>query len=206
MIPLRPSSSIRAILRRLRRDSQGATLTEFALISPALFVMVMGIFDLGHTVYTTSLVNGAMQRAARDLTIEGASLRQGQIDQRVIDQVRTVVPANAEVTLEKLSYEDFDGVGRPEDFTDTNNDGICNFGEVFADANGNGQWDADRGASGIGGARDVVMYTVTAEYPRLFPVYGLVGMSKNARVSGSTVLRNQPFDEQKISEKTGNCT
>jgi Flp pilus assembly pilin Flp len=201
-----PSRQCPGILQRLRRDNEGATLTEFGLISPVLFMMIMGIFDMAHLVYTSSLVDGAMQSAARALTIEGATLREAQIDQRVEDQVRSVVPSTADIKLEKLSYDDFSAVGKPEEFTDSNNDGICNNGEVYADTNGNGQWDANRGAEGIGGARDVVLYRVTVTYPRLFPIYKFIGIPQNATVQGSTVLRNQPFDEQNRTVSTGNCT
>lgn len=191
---------------RVITDENGATLTEFGLVAPILFMMLMGIFDMAHGVYTTALVNGAMQSAARNLTIEGATLRESAIDQQVLAQVRAVVPTNATVTLTKQTYAEFNDVGRPEDFTDTNNDGICNNGEPYVDVNGNNQWDADRGKAGLGGARDVMLYTVTATYPRLFPIYKFIGMPKNATISGSTVLRNQPFDEQKRNTTTRNCS
>lgn len=200
-------SSARSLLRGdLGRDQKGATLAEFGLVAPILFMMLFGIFDVAHTIYTTSVVNGAMQRAARDMTIEGATLREAQADQRVIDQVRSVVPAGATITLKKLSYFDFNDVGQPEPFTDINNDGICNNGEPYEDTNRNGQWDANRGAAGVGGARDVVLYTVTVTYKRLFPIYNFIGLPQNASVEGTTVLRNQPFDQQDRSTQIRNCT
>lgn len=188
---------------RLKRDQSGATLTEFGLVAPVLFLMLMGLFDMTHGVYTTALVNGAMQSAARNLTIEGATQRETVLDQNVINQVRAVVPNNATVTLTKQTYADFNDVGRPEDFTDINGDGICNNGEVFVDANANNKWDADRGETGLGGARDVMLYTVRVTYPRLFPIYKFIGLPQNATVSGSTVLRNQPFDEQNRTPQPG---
>jgi Flp pilus assembly pilin Flp len=206
MRPILRSSLRPSLWRRLRRDRDGATLAEFGLIAPVLFMMLFGIFDVAHTIYTTSMVNGAMQRAARDLTIEGAALRETQVDQRVIEQVRTVVPANADVDLKKLSYFDFNDVGQPEPFSDTNNDGICNNGEPYEDINRNGQWDADRGAERVGGARDVVLYTVTVTYRRLFPIAAFVGLNPNTTVEGTTVLRNQPFDQQDRTTQVRNCT
>jgi Flp pilus assembly pilin Flp len=207
MIRILPPLPCRSLTRRLKRNEDGATLTEFALVAPVLFLMLTGIFDMAHGVYTTALVNGAMQSAARNLTIEGATQRETQLDQNVITQVRAVVPANATVTLTKQNYADFNDVGRPEDFTDSNNNGVCNGGEPYVDANGNGQWDADRGAAGLGGARDVMLYTVRVSYPRLFPIYKFIGLPQNATVLGSTVLRNQPFDEQQTRiTTTRNCT
>lgn len=187
------------------KDERGATLTEFGLVAPVLCVLIMGIFDMAHTQYTSGLVNGAMQKAGRDLTLENAGSRQTSIDQAVINQIQTVTPSNATVTLEKLSHFDFSDIGEPEQFTDNDGDGVCNNNEPFEDSNNNGQWDPDRGASGIGGARDAVLYTATVSYPRLFPMAGLVGMSDNVTLSASTVLRNQPYDEQNKSVAVGNC-
>jgi len=189
----------------LRRDERGATLTEFGLVAPILMVMLMGIFDMAHSQYTAAQINGAMQKAGRDLTLESAGSQQTTIDQRVIDQVKTVVPNNATVTLEKLSHFDFSDVGEAESFTDSNGDMICNNGEPFEDANDNGQWDANRGSTGVGGARDAVLYQATVEWPRLFPVAGLIGMSPNMTLTSSTVLRNQPYDQQNRVISVGNC-
>jgi len=190
---------------RLAREQEGATLTEFGLIAPILIMMLMGIFDMAHGQYTSAMVNGAMQKAARDLTLESASMRQDALDARVIAQIRTVVPKNADIELKRLSHFDFSDVGASEEWSDDNGNGICDNGEVYADANRNGRWDADRGIDGIGGARDVVLYTATVRYDRLFPIYNMIGIDQQASIEGSTVLRNQPFDEQDRSIVTGTC-
>lgn len=203
MIRARPTRI--PFLRRFKDDSSGVTLVEFAFVGPVLILMVMGIFDMAHTQYTTALVNGAMQKAARDMTLENAASRQSEIDSRVRAQILTVTPSGTQITFERLSHFDFADVGEPEEFTDENGDGICNNNEVFADANGNGQWDPDRGREGIGGARDAVLYIANVSYPRLFPMYGLAGMPQEVSLRATTVLRNQPFDEQDRSTETGNC-
>lgn len=204
---IRRGVSFVALLRRLRGDSSGVTLVEFAFVGPVLVLMIMGLFDIAHTQYTSSVLHGAMQKAARDLTLENAQSRQGSIDTLVTNQVRSVMPNNATVTLEKQSHFDFSDVDLPEEFTDQNGDNRCNNNEPFVDSNDNGSWDADRGKSGIGGARDVVVYTANVTYPRMFPMYGLAGLPRNVTVKASTVLRNQPFDEQNDRVTTvRNCT
>jgi hypothetical protein len=204
---IRRGASFVALLRRLRGDSSGVTLVEFAFVGPVLVLMIMGLFDIAHTQYTSSVLHGAMQKAARDLTLENAQSRQGSIDTLVTNQVRSVMPNNATVTLEKQSHFDFSDVDLPEEFTDQNGDNRCNNNEPFVDSNDNGSWDADRGKSGIGGARDVVVYTANVTYPRMFPMYGLAGLPRNVTVKASTVLRNQPFDEQNDRVTTvRNCT
>jgi TadE-like protein len=203
---IRGLSRTGALLRRLHADRGGATLVEFAFVAPVLILMIMGMFDIAHTQYSSSVLHGAMQKAGRDLTLENANSQQTNIDQRVRDQLATVMPSGSTIELEKQSFFEFADVSEPEEFTDQNNDGICNQNEPYIDANDNGSWDADRGRDGIGGARDVVLFTATVTYPRMLPMYGLAGMPNTVTLEASTVLRNQPFDEQNDRVTTpGNC-
>lgn len=197
----------RRLLGRLIGDQRGATLTEFAFVGPVLILMVMGIFDMAHTQYTSALLNGALQKAGRDMTLESAATRTDVTDARVREQVFNVLPSSATVEFERLSHFDFSDIGEAEEVIEpaaTANQ-RCDPGESYIDANGNGQWDSDRGEEGIGGARDAVLYTAIVRYPRLFPMHELIGMSSDVTLRASTVLRNQPFDEQSRSTTTEDC-
>lgn len=194
-----------ALLRRIATCRKGATLVEFAMIAPVLLMLIMGLFDMGHNIYTKTLLEGAVQKAARDSTIESASARADAIDAAVIEAVREVAPT-AELSFKRKAYTNFSDVARPEDFTDVDKNGKCSDGEPFEDVNGNGEWDSDRGADGLGGARDAVLYTVRIESPRLFPIANMIGLPTTFTTEAVTVLRNQPFGEQEIPEPTvGNC-
>jgi len=46
--------------RRLARASEGTAVTEFGLIAPVLFVLLFGAFDVGHTLYMKSVLQGAV--------------------------------------------------------------------------------------------------------------------------------------------------
>lgn len=185
-----------SFLRRLQADQCGVTLVEFAFVGPVLILMIIGLFDVAHTQYTNSVLHGAMQKAGRDLTLENAISEEANIDDRVEQQVRAVMPPDAEIVFEKVSHFDFADIGEPEEFTDLDNDDACNNNEPYVDTNNNGRWDPDRGKDGIGGARDAVLYTARVSYPRLFPLYSMIGLSQTVTLEASTVLRNQPFDEQ----------
>ena len=189
----------------LKRDTDGAALTEFALVAPVLILLIMGIFDMAHSSYTNSLMSGAIQKAARDLTLETGVVKQEDIDDAVIAQVRNVVPSTADIELVKLSHFEFEDIGQPEEYTDTNGNGKCDGGEPYIDYNNNGQYDTNRGAEGIGGAKDAVLYTVNVSYDRLLPMAYLAGLSETINLSASTVLRNQPYAEQVKSVSQGNC-
>ena len=193
------------LARRLRRDARGATAVEFAAIAPALLLVVLGLMDLGYNIYATSLLEGAVHKAGREATIEGAETRGLAIDNGVRAAVGDIAP-NAEVSFSRRAYIDFSDVDQPEEFTDTNEDGICNEGEPFEDANANGSWDEDRGSADMGGARDAVLYTVTVSYPRAFPAMRLFGFSDRVTATAHTVLRNQPYGPQNQAMAVGNCT
>ena len=199
-----PSPIRRPIPRRVGRDARGVAAVEFALVAPALLLTIMGIFDLGYNIYANTMVQGAIQRAARDSTIEGAEARLAQIDTTVADAVRGVVP-NATIAFSRRAYENFTDVALAEDFTDSDGNGSCDNGEPFEDANRNGAWDSDRGSTGQGGARDAVLYSVTVTYPRGFPMASLIGLPETVTTDAITVLRNQPYNLQDNKPAVGQC-
>jgi Flp pilus assembly protein TadG len=197
----------RSILRQLRRDREGATLVEFAFVAPVLVLMLMGLFDIAHTQYTSSVLYGAMQKAARDYTLESAGTSEATIDERVKDQVRSVMPNGATITFTKTNFEDFKNVNEPEEYTDTNNNGTCDNNEPYKDANNSGFWDVNRGRGGVGAGRDVILYSANVTYARLFPMHSMIGLPANVSLNATSVLRRQPFDQgNQINASTRNCT
>jgi len=196
----------RVFLSRLRRDRRGITIVEFGIIAPVMIIMIMGLGDLIYQSYAQALLNGAIQKAARDSGIEGASANLSTIDGQVIAMVANVVrnpqqncgtntSGTATWCSTRESYDSFTEVA-PEPFTDANHNGVYDKGECFTDENGNGVWDADPGVSGQGGASAVTVYKMTITYPRLFPVAGLLGWSKMQTISATTLLKNQPYATQ----------
>lgn len=190
------------LFRKLHRDENGAAIVEFALVAPTMVLMMMGVFELGHTMYVQSVVNGAMQEAGRDSTVEKAQLKQieKQIERRV-----GPVAAGAEFTYRRAFHTDYSTIDRMELFTDVNNDGECNNGEPFEDLNENGVRDQAKGKDGQGNARDAVVFQVDVTYDRLFPMPSLQGWSAENTVVGRTILRNQPFRQQNKGKKVKNC-
>lgn len=189
-----------AFLRRLASDQDGVTVVEFALVAPVFLLLLVGIFDIGHMVYIRSVLQGAMQDAGRDSSLESASTARATIDAYVTSQVQAVIPS-AELEFERKNYRDFTKVGMPEDIVDKNNNNQYDEDECFYDTfdaggNRNGLWDDDIGRDGVGGANDVVLFTATTTYDRLFPLWRLIGVGQEVQISASTVLRNQPFATQ----------
>ena len=189
----------------LARDERGATAVEFALIAPALLMVLLGVFDAGYNLYTASVLDGAAQKAARDSSLEGAEAKGLAIDDRVVDAVHNVVP-RAKVTFDRRAYRDYSDLHRPADYPDVDTDGACDTNEPFEDSNGNGIWDSDRGTETMGGARDAVLYTITVSYPRAFPLMHLLGLPETVTSQSRTVLRNQPYGTQNQAVSVGQCS
>ena len=183
----------------LFKNQDGVSVLEFGLISPALFLMLMGTFDVGHTFYMQSVINGAMRDAGRASSLEGAAAvsQQSIIDNDIKKLVEILAP-DATVNINRRYYKTFSdaALAEAEEWTDTDNDGDCNNGEPYVDENVNGTWDADGGNDGQGGARDVVIITAEVTYERLFPMYGLLGFSNNITFISDSILANQPYGDQ----------
>ena len=70
----------RLFLRRLGRDRRGVTAIEFAFVAPVMCLLLLGLCDLTYQSYVQSIVTGALQKAGRDSTIQGAASRGAAID------------------------------------------------------------------------------------------------------------------------------
>lgn len=192
-----------AVIRRHRtlvRDARGATIVEFAFVAPVLILLLMFLFDVGYYLYAKSVLSGEVQVAGRNSGLETATkANRDLLDKRVEDSVLRLVPG-AKVKPERMSFRNYARAqSKGEEFRDTNKDGICNNEEIFFDdpSGTAGQFDAElSGVADQGGAKDVVIYTVTIQYDRLFPMASLLGWDKEVTMKSSTILRNQPFDKQ----------
>ena len=189
--------------RLLKQDERGAALMEFALVSPLFFLILMGVFDIGYGLYAKSVLQGSVEGAGRLASLESTTT--SVTDQRVRDAVGALNKLGP-ITFKRTYYQNYQDVSVPEDFTDGNANSARDAGECFIDRNGNGVWDQDVGVSGRGGAQDVVIYTATMTYDRLFPVWGMLNQSQQQKLTGTTYLRNQPFSAQAARVGVKICT
>jgi Flp pilus assembly pilin Flp len=192
------------------KNEAGISITEFGLIAPVVATMMLGTMDLGHTLYMRTVLDGAIQDIARDSSLEdgGILAKQEIINARITQQIKRL-NKDATVTIKRRYYRNFTNAynAEEEEYTDTNNDGECNNGEPYVDANLNDTWDSDGGDAGQGGAKDVSIVTVTVSYARLFPMASLAGLPENVTVAANTVLANQPYGDQAQygQAQTRNC-
>ena len=179
--------------RALARDRRGVTIVEFAIVLVPLLVGIMGLLELGYSSYVKALLQGALQVAARDATIANKTPAEIQTD--VYQALGPLVkPQYVNTTIR--SYYNFSRIGKPEKLTDDKNgNGSYDSGDCYEDANDNGAYDngvaSGRGTGG--NADEVVAYTISVNYPRILPTSRLIGFSANEQLTGTTMLRNQPF-------------
>lgn len=190
-------------VREFRHARDGAAALEFAMVAPVFFLLMLGILDLGQMAYGRVQLQGIVQDAARSSSLETANT--GEADTKVAREVTRVLPG-ATVQGKRVSYYDFNDVGRPEKWNDANADDVCNNGESYVDENRNGAWDADIGQETNGGAGDVVLYTVTITYKPLFPVPLMQNSQGERTLVATTVKKNQPFAlQQGYGSSAGKC-
>jgi len=193
------------LLRPLRADERGVTVVEFAIVAPVLVLLLVGGFDLAHQSYVRSVLQGALNDAARRAAVEdpafvaaGDTLEE-RVSNLVIAQVEHLTP-DATIEIDQRNFYDFSGIGNPEKLmTDVDENGQYDEedGDCFADLDEDGEYDTDTGREGIGGANDVVFYEATLRMPRLVPLDTILGVAPNYNLRAETAIRNQPYDVQR---------
>lgn len=183
-----------ATRRRLGRDRRGTAMVEFALTAPVFLLLLLGIIDYGWKYYAQQVLQGAVSNAARAATLEGNALDQAGLDAAVRQKV-LVVFKDAQVNFSRKAYESYDAIGRPEPWEDIAPfNGVRDSNECFTDLNNNSTYDSDRGLDGNGGAEDVVLYTVSMTFTNVLPVWRMLGQSEQTTLRSTSVLRNQPYN------------
>ena len=186
-------------VRRLAGDRSGSAVVEFAIVAPVFLAMLMAVFDLGFLVYAKAVLQGAVEDGARSASLENTQWT--AIEDKVNGQVMSVIPVdNAETDIsfsfDPSYYGNYADVALPEDFTDSNANGVRDANECFVDRNGNRAYDTDVGLAGRGGAQDVVSIRAAVTYKRIFPLWSMIGQTQDYTISAQTYLRNQPFSAQ----------
>ncbi|RED53450.1 TadE/TadG family type IV pilus assembly protein [Aestuariispira insulae] len=182
---------------RLKGDERGIVSQEFAIISPLLILMIIGIFELGTIMLVNSLMEGAMRESSRyGITgrADSGISRESYIRQIVDEQTLGFVDMD-KAKFETLVYSDFGSIGDGEPYIDGNGNGAYDVGETFTDENSNGAWDADVGEDSAGAADDVVLYRISYNWPIMTPLIGaLIGTDGHFPMEASIAVRNEPWE------------
>jgi len=177
------------------RARDGITSIEFALIAPVFLLMIMGIIEFSLIMFTSVVLESATNstsRLGKTGYIAPGSTRQQEIVNNVNNRTAGLLdPAKITVTTEV--YSTFNNVGQPEPcIKPTTPPCPGTPGVNFTDINGNGVWDADMGAAGLGNPGDVVVYTVSYPWTIVTPIVSAV-IGKTFMITARTVVRNEPY-------------
>ena len=182
-----------SLARRLALDRCGNAAVQFALLAPALLLLIIGSFEVAILLFLGGTMESAVLAASRygvtGFTSDGVS-REDRIRQIIADRTLGLVDMD-DIGIHTLVYSSFEQIGQPEPFTDANGNGVHDAGETFNDVNGNGEWDDDMGAVGLGGPGDIVLYEIEYETGAitelLQPVFGRIVHR------AAVAVRNEPF-------------
>jgi Flp pilus assembly protein TadG len=184
-------------MHSFRKNNEGAAIIEFAIVGPALFLVLTGIIELGLILFTNSVMEGATNVGSRlgktGFTTGGMS-REDYIRSEILRlSGGYLTPSSLNISI--LSYNSFSNIGQPEPCIVPPTapcPGIP--GVNFVDINGNTTWDQDQGSTSAGGSGSVVLYRVT--YPwRLFTplMSGLLGTGGIYTITAVAAVRNEQF-------------
>ena len=165
------------------------------MIAPVLLLIVFGIIEFSLIMFVSNLLESATAIASRlgktGYTASGIS-REATITQSIAAHANGMIDV-AQLAITSKYYAQFDQIGQPEPWTDTNHNGVADPGE-YTDVNGNGKYDADMGAAGYGGANDVVVYTISYPWHILTPFMGaIIGKNGVYTITTHAVVKNEPY-------------
>lgn len=190
------------LIRRCCRCTKGGTALEFAIVALLLFTMFFGIVEYSMYSFANVLLEGSMREASRFGTTGYTPVGISRDDTiRSVISYRTMGLVNIDdpsFELKVLVYPSFEQIGAPEPFDDNpplgNLNGVYDVGEAYTDINLNGQWDADMGLSSSGGPGDVVLYTVSYDWPLwTYLATAIGGSDGKLPLRASMVVRNEPW-------------
>lgn len=185
----------------LARCQKGVTVVEFAMLAPAMIVLIAGSIEAAHFLMVKIALEGALSTAARE-SIAKLNMTDDARDQAMRDRIGALmmphhVAQGHNMVIETKVYRSF-GSSYPEAFQDVNGNGAYDPGEPFDDRNRNGVRDTDAQVTGkMGGVGDVVSYRVT--FPTA-PYFNFLSPLFGSRIDliSTNVARNEPEAEAVI--------
>ena len=162
------------LVKCFKRDQQGTTAVELALISPVLATVLFGMIELSVAMFVNTVVEGGLRDASR-IGLTGMDTGGVSREQSIANIVNDASLGMVNLTpsdITALIYPSFGDIGMPEPYDDINGDGqytSSSFthdgiayptGEPYEDINGSGAWEDDMGVAGLGGPGEIVLYSI----------------------------------------------
>ncbi len=200
---------IRQALKRFRRDDNGTTAIEFAVVAPMFFLVMFATFEFGLVGVSQMVLQAAVADASRAVSISAGS--QPGADtvtqfETLVRQKTSSIPNSANITFSSnpLSTRGSGGVFATKPEICFKN-GVASSppsceGSPFQDTNGNGTYDPPGGKnfgdSGVNSLVEVQAYLPwTLKFPFLKSIFSDKDNSGNLTgafmLTATTVLKNE---------------
>ena len=190
------AKNVKFYLKLLATQQGGAVAVEFAILAGFLITALVSILELGMIYLVSATLEGGIRDATRyGTTGQGATAAartQHIVDVMNVDTLNMLHLTSANITAKV--YQNFSSIGLPEPLTnDVNHNGRYDPGDGYTDVNGNGRYDLDQGTPGNGNAKDIVLYTVSYEWPLMFGTMFPFGVNGKITLSASQAIQNEPY-------------
>lgn len=183
-------------LRRFRKDTSGANAVEFGIIAGVLTFIIMGVVELGLMMGAQGTLDNVAFTASRvgKTGYSASGSTQAKTITAAVQKAASDYIDHNKIRITSTAYDSYDSIGKPEPFTDTNKNGKRDNGESFTDVNGNGSYDTDRGKTGAGSAKEIVVYTAAYDWRFITPIIGrLIGTNGVLTLKSRIVVKNEPY-------------
>jgi Flp pilus assembly protein TadG len=177
--PVRPWQAALRCLRGRPEGESGQAIVEFAFVAPAFIAVLAAIMEFSGIMFVQAMLEGSAREASRyGLTgfTSGGVSREDQILAIVQEHTHGIIDMS-DLQMDTLVYENFADIGQHEPFTDIN---------------GNGTWDSDMGAAGLGGPGAVVVYRMSYDWSIMIPIFRPF-FGDTITLQSNIAVRNEPF-------------
>ena len=170
----------RSLFNRFRRNSDGGSIIEFAMIAGPFFALMIAIFETTLIFFTQSALETGIANAGRMIRtgqVQSDGLTEAQFKALVCDSLAGYLDCNNKVTVDVRSFSDFASIALPDALGD---DGEVSGATEFSP----------------GDASEVVVVRAFYVWDMLTPDHftGMANMSGARRLLGAaTAFRNEPF-------------
>lgn len=173
-------SFVRRLARRLNTHaSSGATAVEFAMIAPIFLLLLFAIFETGIIFMAQSVLQSAVNNAARTVKIgSAASMDATTFRNSICSQISVLMSCSSNLQIDLVSYGSFSSATYSSPL---NPDGSFNSA-------------MSRYQPGSGGS--IELLRASYAWPVVTPLLTtfLVNMGNNSHlISASVAFRNEPF-------------
>lgn len=189
------------------RDTQGATIVEFAVVAPIFFLLMMAIIEFGLYMMTSVALESAVGQAGRVASLGAGSTDVATQVENTIKKKTAGLPRANSIIIEAnvVNANTTGGTVKPDlclphGPSGAPSSGPCPVGIPFIDNNGNGTYD-DSGKVSLGQPGQLVEIRASYPWRVYFPILNQFFVAKDSQgnnvkgismITATTVVKNEP--------------